>query len=169
MIERMSAKIANKINHYDSSSDVEVMEYALKILLNLFSVVLICFIVGIITNQLKEIFLAFFSFALLRAFSGGFHFKSLVVCSIISSCVFIFISFISINLMVTQLLNIVSLFIVWFRAPVNVHINTQIPRQILRYFKFVSIIIVAINLFVGSSIFALSYMIQALSLLTKRL
>ncbi|MDP5272556.1 accessory gene regulator B family protein [Chengkuizengella axinellae] len=169
MIERISTNIARKINYYDPTSDVEIMEYGLKIILNLLSVVLICFIVGSLIDKVGEIFLAFFAFAILRMFSGGFHFKSLDICAIVSACIFISIPIVVINNHVINMLNIVSLIIVLFRAPVNIHSNTKISMNSIPYFKIISIIIVAFNLLIGSSVIALSFFVQALTLFTKRI
>ena len=87
-------KIINK-------NDTEIYAYLFDSILSSFTYDLLAILIGIITNKLFESLIFLYVTAAIRKFSGGYHAKTKIRCTILSYSVFIFylitISLITIN------------------------------------------------------------------------
>ncbi len=167
MIKRPSRTIAvwlKKANPEETAS-IEVMEYALSILINTSLIIIISLGIGYSTGKYGETALALFSFILLRFFSGGVHIRSsfgcmvttIVLCSTIPR-----LPALSKAEMIMFTL-ICILLLLWF-AP-QVDSEAGFNPELKRLFKIVSICIVSSNFIFWSSIISVSFLIQCLTLI----
>lgn len=85
-MNHLSLKIVEfiKKSNPEQTHSIEIMHYALSIIMNTLLIIMTSLCIGGLTGQLKETFLALFSFILLRMSSGGVHLKSARACNIVS-------------------------------------------------------------------------------------
>lgn len=167
MIESIAGRWVNWIKSNDPNNPFthEFLFSTSKAMLNLIFCYAIVLAVGYLNGRLLETFLALQSFVTLRLFSGGFHFKSLDLCTIVSSALIIPIPFLAgiLDASVVMILNSVSLALVIIYAPTNLKSTVWTDRA-KPIFKAISICIVLYNFFENSAIFAISLALQALLL-----
>jgi accessory gene regulator B len=88
LIETLSRSIAHKIKAVDPegiTASVNVMAYALGVYLNFFLTAALVALVGFFTHSFVMTIVSFVAFCVIRFFSGGFHFKSLTLCSFVTA------------------------------------------------------------------------------------
>lgn len=170
MIERLSSKLAASLK--GSVPDHPISEAKLKfgihIILNTVLTISVAVILGIIIDDLSGVMLSLFSFALLRAVSGGIHVKIAVLCIIVSAGSAAAISFTNLLSMPSWLLNslnAVSLLLILCFAPSRIEKQTRIPAKYYPLLKLISFVIVAMNFFIDSPILAVTWFIQGLTLI----
>ncbi|MFE4569994.1 accessory gene regulator B family protein [Paenibacillus chitinolyticus] len=110
MILNASAVIARKIKEWnpEETIDEERMTYALALQINKYGVIFISLLAGLFLGSVVQCIIAMVSFALLRRFTGGYHFRSLTMCTLMTAAIIVFSSKLPINNLYTVLLNIVS-------------------------------------------------------------
>ncbi|MCC3381057.1 accessory gene regulator ArgB-like protein [Paenibacillus farraposensis] len=165
MLERLSRRIANELKRVDPDGpgSVEVLAYAIGIKLNWYSGLILTILFGWLLGDVINALLAFFSFVVLRKFSGGLHFRSLTVCAIFSAALFAAIPLIHLGHDGMLLLTAISTAIVLCMAPrKSKDLN---PSGLDPYLKWISIAIVLTNFIIQSPIIALSFTAQAVLLL----
>ncbi|MDO3675585.1 accessory gene regulator ArgB-like protein [Paenibacillus ehimensis] len=167
MIKRPSRTIAVWLKNANpkETASIEVMEYALSILINISLIIIISLGIGHSTGKYGETALALFTFILLRFFSGGVHLQSsfgcitttVVLCStiphlpVLSKSEMLIFTFICILLLL-------------FFAP-QVDSETGLKPELKRLLKIISICIVSSNLVLWSSVIAFAFLIQCLTLI----
>ncbi|KPV60695.1 hypothetical protein QJ48_03935 [Paenibacillus sp. A3] len=171
MIESMAKKWVNWIKATDPEFPVSraILEYAALVTLNLGSVLLLSSIIGLISGKSIETLIGLSAFVILRMFSGGFHFRSLDVCAIISAILLTLIPHITMLLderVISMTINGISLVVVTLKAPTSLR-NTRYTDEIRPIFKAVSILIILSNFFFQSPVLTLSFFTQALLLLPR--
>lgn len=165
MIESISRSISRKIKQSDPEGNVsvEVMEYAIGVKLNLFLTILLTSLLGLMTNELYNSLLALTSFAILRRFSGGLHMKSLTMCAVASSLLFIMIAHIHINNMAIIILTATNTVIFLLFSPNTIEeVN---PSKLDPYLKLISTLIVLSSLILMSSTVTLAFVAQGILIL----
>ncbi|WP_010494994.1 accessory gene regulator B family protein [Paenibacillus elgii] len=155
----------------------DVLRYQYAVTLNFVSYVGLAAIGGLLTGHFAETMLAAGSFTLLRVFSGGFHFRSLDVCAIVTAAIFVAIPLLVAGPLAgyTALLTATAAVLVATRAPTNLQ-NTQWVRgsdctrlaTVKRAYKAIAVAIVLTNFIVDSDVMALAFITQALLLLPRR-
>ncbi|WP_180984563.1 accessory gene regulator B family protein [Paenibacillus sp. F4] len=165
MLEKLSKRIATAIKKADPDGpgSVEVLTYSIGIKLNWYSGLILTILFGWIVGEVLNSLLAFFSFVVLRKFSGGLHFKSLTVCAIFSAALFAAIPLIHLGHDGTLLLTAISAVIVLCIAPrKSEDLN---PSGLDPYLKWISLVIVFSNFLIQSPVIALSFTAQTVLLL----
>ncbi|MEK4261563.1 MULTISPECIES: accessory gene regulator ArgB-like protein [Paenibacillus] len=154
-----------KKNNPEQTHSIEIMHYALSIILNTLFIIMTSLCIGGLTGQLKETFLALCSFGLLRASSGGAHLKSVWACNIISIFICSLIPHIA-NLIHNHFIwiNLFSLLVMILFAP-NPDGNAQIPKEWYLGLKVISISLVALNFWFHSSVIGLSFLLQSFTVI----
>ncbi|MEC0233621.1 accessory gene regulator B family protein [Paenibacillus kribbensis] len=165
MLEGLSRRIAKGIKRADPEGpgSLEVLAYAIGIKLNWYTGLMLTVLFGWILGDMINALLAFFSFVVLRKFSGGFHFRSLTLCAVFSAALFASIPLIDLSHNGTLLLTAMSALVVLWVAP-NKSKDLN-PSELDPYLKWISIAIVLINFILQSPIVALSFTAQAVLLL----
>ncbi|WP_342419874.1 accessory gene regulator B family protein [Paenibacillus sp. FSL H8-0168] len=165
MLERLSRRIALGIKRADPDGpgSADVLTYIIAIKLNWYSGLILTLLFGWVLSDVLNALLAFFSFVVLRKYSGGLHFKSLTVCAVFSAALFAGIPLIPLGHDGTLLLTSITALVVLCVAPNNFEdIN---PSKIDPYLKWVSLVIVLTNFIIQSPVIALSFAAQAILLL----
>lgn len=171
MIQHLSFKLASalKVRVPDHPGSVDVMAYALSFILNTLSVILLSIFISLLTGRTTEAVIVLLAFSLLRQVSGGFHLKSGMLCILVSSAGVTAISLVpqlqSATVFTTTLIALV-LTIVF--APSKIDQQTKIPKKFYPALKLLAALMVSTNLFLGSSVLAITFLVQALTLIRGR-
>jgi accessory gene regulator B len=152
----------------EQTASVDVMKYALIGIINTVGTLLVSLLIGLITGKFIETILALSAFALLRFFSGGYHLKTPSSCIIVSSLIICSIPHIPLNGTAQASLMIISSLLVLVYAPSNIRGFARLPEKYFPILKLISIMIISTNWLLGSSIFAVAYFLQSISLIRLR-
>ncbi|WP_081419030.1 accessory gene regulator B family protein [Paenibacillus sp. Leaf72] len=120
MIEFISQRMALFIKRLDpeGSVSVEVMAYSLGNRICSATIIAVTLIIGIATESFIQTLIGLVAFWTLRKFTGGFHFKSLTTCVIVSTCLLSIIPHIVLSgtVMIILILLSLTLLICWSRG-----------------------------------------------------
>ncbi|WP_158289288.1 accessory gene regulator B family protein [Paenibacillus flagellatus] len=167
MIEALAEKVAVSIKKADSRGTVSVavMKYALIIVINFTIPVAASLAIGLVTDAFYWTSLTICAFTLLRAFSGGFHFRSPVLCMIATTVITATPAHFVLSKNLIILLTIIGLFLIAILAPANIKGYARMPEKFFPLMKMASIVIVGSNFFIQSSAFAILFFAQGLLLI----
>ncbi|WII39220.1 accessory gene regulator ArgB-like protein [Paenibacillus thiaminolyticus] len=169
MIEGLANKLALRIKEADPEGEtsVEVMEYALGVILNFIFTVLISCLIGWMTGKLLDTIIVVVGFGALRYFSGGVHMKSLTACTIVSVAIFSIVPHIVLSSTLVIIFTSIVIIIMILFSP-NTYEETV--NRVLTNFtlKAASALIVLPNLYFQSSSIALIFLIQAILILPRK-
>lgn len=166
----LAYKIAELIKRTDPerTHSIEVMQYALGIILNTLFIFITSVLLGWFTGRMGDTLLVFFSLATLRMCSGGTHLKSVWACNIVSIIICVVIPPLSLFLDDMLLfINIVSLVVMLFFAP-RPDNNAHISKEAYPWLKVISVLLVALNFIIGSSVIGLAFLVQSLTIIPLR-
>ncbi|WP_276354610.1 accessory gene regulator ArgB-like protein [Cohnella caldifontis] len=168
MVEQLANKIAVKIHETnpEGTASVEVMRYALVGLLHNGFTISAALIVGLFAGTFSETLLGVVSLMTLRLVSGGYHFSSMLACSIFSFSVFVAIPFIPVNHETALIVNAVSLVLCLIFSPSNIKEHIRVSEKYFFVFKLLSIMMVVSNFFLLNPIITLGFFAQSLLLIT---
>lgn len=168
MVASLAEKIATSIKNanQEQTASIEVMKFALTVILNSFITMILIFIVGLVTGRFVDTLVVMFIFALIRAVSGGYHFKNSVLCMITSTVVIGIIPHIPLeNGTLNYVLLIISWILVAIFAPSNIRNVTRFPESSYPVLKIISLILVSINFIISNPMITITYFVQSLSLI----
>lgn len=160
--------VALKRANQEETASIEVLKYSIHILLNPLITVILSLLIASVFDKTTEVIIVLISFALLRAFSGGYHFEKTEVCILFTTALAITLSFASFSVPVIIGLTGASIILVLIYAPYSKVRNTLIPAKFDPYLKLISLVIVCSNFFFLSSLLSASFLFQALTLITVR-
>lgn len=173
MIDGLAAKLANGIKktNPEKTASVEVMQFALIILINGLITFVLALLIGFLTGKFVETVLILLAFILLRFVTGGFHFDSSIKCTVVSTGLAILLPHVPITFqMLNLLLGVLSLILILMYAPANIEGHTRIPPKFYPHLKVIALILVSSNFIIGSPSLSLGFFVQSLTLVnfTKR-
>ncbi|MBG9786589.1 accessory gene regulator ArgB-like protein [Brevibacillus laterosporus] len=168
MVEKFSKKLATLIHEANPQSSVPVLNYSISVTLNFLAILIITILIGYFFDRLAETMTALLSFVLLRAFSGGYHLKSLDGCVVVTVGIMVLIPYIPMASITTVVLTAISALLVLIQAPNNVYDEVRVPREKHLFFKIVSVLIVCSNFVFISPILSLSFFVQSILLIPKK-
>lgn len=170
MIEWMAGRMAEGIKKRapDHPASVAVMRHALAVLINTISILLLSIAIGAATGKLLEVLVVLISFAALRMVSGGVHLESGTWCVIITTVGATTISHLEFSQGWTIGLTIAAIVLAAWFAPTDIHKQSRIPQEHYPKLKAISVLIIASNFIVGSSIVAASFFVQTVLLIPGR-
>lgn len=163
MIETLSRSIAHKIKAVDPegiTASVNVMAYALGVYLNFFLTAVLVVITGLLTNSLGMTIVSFTAFCVIRFFSGGFHFKSLTLCSFVTAALIAPIPHIEIMRTYVLLLTIITGLIFLRFSPNMDEETTNMNPKYYPAMKVISLMLVFSNIFIQSDVLTLTFLVQ---------
>ncbi|MEF3312588.1 accessory gene regulator B family protein [Paenibacillus sp. GYB004] len=168
-IEQFAEKMATSLKQSNPDINVSIprMRYALAGLINVGLVLALTGGLGAITGSAAGALTAMAAFVLLRTFSGGYHVKSLELCVIVSTLLFVLIPMVPFPDKYTAFLTVLVALIVAIRSPVP-HESNRIPAASYPFLKAISIMVVCSNLFIGSAVIALAFAAQAILLIPSK-
>lgn len=151
----------------DETLSLPVLKYSLSVILNLLFGILLTCIFGLITGEVTQALKSLLYFSLLRFFSGGFHFKSLDVCVIVSALLFSGVPLVPpMASYIVFILTTISLVLILIMTP-SMGENQPIGKRKFIY-KITAVVIVSINFFGLSQLYAITIFIQSLTLIPRR-
>lgn len=170
MIEAFAEKLAIRIKETnpEQSASVAVMKYSLILLMTTAGGFLLTMTIGILLGEPRQTLLALISFAVLRFFSGGYHFKSTLMCILASTAVLAPLPYIQLNDATFYCLMAISLLLLLIFAPTNIRGHSKIPEKYYPALKITSAVLVATNFYIHSDVMALAFFIQAVTVSISR-
>lgn len=170
MIDTLSNKMASSIKKHvpDHPASQAVLKYALAIILNITLIIGLTLGISLLTGKTMEAGTLLISFALLRQVTGGLHLKSGTVCVLFTTSLFTTLSFITVDQVYTQIMNGLSLTVVLWLAPIGIEKQTRIPKRHYPKLRVIAVILILVNVIVGSPVIAASYFAQSVSLILAR-
>ncbi len=167
MIEVWAEKLAvliKKSNEKETAS-VAVMKYALIIVINFLIPYTSALIFGWITGKFVETLICVFAIVLVRAVSGGYHFQSVTVCSIVTFLAASLPPHLSFPQEAVIYVNGISFILFALLAPANIKGYARMPEKFFLIMKGISLVIVGGNLILQLPLLTMVFALQALSLL----
>lgn len=140
---------------------VDVMVYALSIIVNTMSIAGLTLLAGAITGEFWRTLLMLAAFAGFRFLTGGYHLKSGAFCIAVSTAVLAAAPHLTLNGLWTQLLTGAALIAVLLLAPANYDQYARISPRHYPLLKAAAAVIVASNFLIGSDALAIVFGIQA--------
>lgn len=161
----LKISLAIKKTNPEETVSVEVMQYALSIILNTLLTFIVSLSIGLILNNLKETLIFYISLSLLRVFSGGVHLKSATACNIVTILICSMTPYLfQLTDTILWFVTAISLILVLLFAP-NPDKNTQIPVKWYPSLKLISVIMVCLNFFIASSVIGLAFLVQSVTII----
>ncbi|WP_379162008.1 accessory gene regulator ArgB-like protein [Paenibacillus sp. sgz5001063] len=148
----------------EETSSLEVMQYALNIILNTLFTFLAAMVIGLFFNNVLATIVFYISFSLLRICSGGFHLKTAWACNITTALLCSLTPLMNPVGQALWILNVVSVIIMLVFAP-NPDKNAQIPLRWFPALKLISVGLVSVNFLIGSSVIGLAFIVQSLTVI----
>lgn len=166
MIDAIALKIATTLKraNEEETPSIEVMKFALIIVLNTLMTVLLSLFFGWITGKFLETLTVMFCFVLLRFFSGGLHLKSAVNCTISSTLTIVLIPHIPLTDLISYIMVAISLFLILLFAPSDIR-HSRLPEKYFPVLKFISLAVVLGTVFFSLHLLSLTYFVQSVSLI----
>jgi len=167
LIEAISHRIALGIKAQvpEHKASVAVLQYAVNLVLNTFSIVGFSLLAGVLTGRLSEAVIVLVSFALLRQVSGGYHLKSGMLCIAVSTIGVTIVSFADFNPLITLIMNGIAFILALIYAPSRIEKQTRIPVRYFKYLKLIAILMIIVSALIGNSVLAAAFMVQSLTLI----
>ncbi|MFC3745742.1 accessory gene regulator ArgB-like protein [Paenibacillus sp. GCM10012306] len=166
-MNKLAYKISSLIKNTnpEETSSVEVMQYALNIILNSILIFLGTLLISWLLGNLNESIIFIIFFSSLRFLSGGFHLKTATACNIVTILLCTLTPYlITFPNNRVWIINLISLLIMFLFAP-NPDKNAQIQPQLYPTLKILSIILVSLNFFISSTVIGLAFLVQSLTII----
>lgn len=167
MVERLSLRLANwlKSELPDHPYSVARLQFGFHLFLNTIFTLLAASILGLIIGSFRETMLVLFAFGLLRMISGGYHFKSPVVCIVGTAAVSVVLPLIELSFFYITIINMTNLVLTITFSPSRIEEQTRIPTKYFPLLKIGSSALVASNFLFQSQLLAITWLVQVLSLI----
>lgn len=153
-IESMATVAARRLKQWNPyiRSDVDEIRFTLAYWFNYYGVIVITLLIGLLSHHVINCAMALIALSVLRQLTGGYHFKSLTVCAIVSVIFAVVSAFLDYAPVFIEILNLVAFGIVV--SCVGKGRN-----------KTAGLIVIASNMIYCSPVIATAFIIQALSIL----
>ncbi|WP_249900433.1 accessory gene regulator B family protein [Paenibacillus sp. PK3_47] len=162
----MAAGIKNTVPEHPASH--AVLKFAIAAVLNVSFIISLTLGISVFTGQTSKAVLILISFALLRQVSGGVHLKSGTKCVLFTVTLFTLLSYADLPGIYIQSMNLISLSLVLWLAPIGIDRQTRIPKRYWPLLKVIAAALILSNFLIGSSVIAASFLAQSVSLLIAR-
>lgn len=167
MIETLSLRIAQYIKRVnpEETVSVDIMKYALMILLNGLAIAIFSVIFGSLTGKFTETVLTMAAFVCLRFVSGGRHLGSSDSCVFWSTLAMVALPHIPVTTwIVWGMIGVTMIFVLCF-VPYNMHEQVRFPEKYYPLLKLLSFLLVSSNLIWMSATVAKAFFFQSLFLI----
>lgn len=142
-IDNSIKRIKKKYPEYDEDK-IEVIAYGLEALYVLISKTLVIFLIALVFGVLKEVFLIFISYGLLRTTAFGMHAKKSSHCYAISIILFIgmgiLCKYVDLNLYVKLIITGLSFITMVIYAPADTYKRPLLSAKKRKIYKIITII-----------------------------
>ncbi|WP_341282283.1 accessory gene regulator B family protein [Paenibacillus sp. FSL H8-0537] len=171
MLETFSRRLAISIKAIvpEHPASEARLQYALSLILNALFIISGALLIALFTGKLGGVLAALISFAVLRQASGGLHLKSGTMCVVVSIGVATALSFTPAFSSGTLLvINSINLLLALLFAPSDIEKQSRISRRFYPVLKLISVVIISSNLWIESSIIALTLLVQCVTLILAK-
>ncbi len=167
VLDTLANRIAISIKkaNPEQTHSVEVLTFALILLINGLTSFAIALFVGALAGKLLLTALGIMGFVLLRFCSGGFHFQSSITCTIVSSAIFIVIPHIPLNDTWGLVITILSLILILIYAPARIEQHSNIPKKYYPLLKSIAFVLVSMNFVIQLPVLTIAFFGQAVLLI----
>lgn len=149
-------------------TSIAVIKFALQLLIGAALTLAFAIILSLFTGKTAETLLVLLSFGMLRAVSGGFHFKSALACVITTVLASNILAYSTFEYTTILILNGTSVLLALLFAPSRIERQTRIPKKYYPMLKVISLLIISTNFIIMSPILASTFSLQAITLLRIR-
>ncbi|MBW7477659.1 accessory gene regulator B family protein [Paenibacillus oenotherae] len=163
---KLALGLKNRVPSHHGS--VAVFQFAFEVLLNIIGALMLTLFISLFTGQILATCLALTALAALRMVSGGAHFKYSSLCTLVTAIVANFASLSDFPAIYVVVATSISVVIALIYAPSRIEEQTRIPKKYFPVLKLISVILIASNYLIGSSIIAVTFLIQSLTLIRKK-
>ncbi|MNK43729.1 accessory protein regulator protein B [compost metagenome] len=170
LIDKLCNKLLNKLLIYQEHlPPQDVIFYFLKLIIHNLITIMLILITGISFDVLNKIILSAIAFAVLRTFAGGRHIKSSEICILASVLMLLFISLFShyIANYITYV-NILTLSLTVTFSPLVTIKKKLLSKKKKLHLKVVSITLVLTSFYLNNIYIAISFLIEALLLISMK-
>ena len=161
--ERLAVWLKNEVPDHPYS--VARLQFGFHLFLNTVLTLLAASILGVLLGSYKETMQVLAAFAMLRMISGGYHFKSAMVCIVVSAGVAALLPHINLSSTNILFLNMINLLLTALFSPSGIENQTRIPPKYYPHLKIVSSLLVASNFIWQPPLLAVTWFPQAVTLL----
>jgi len=155
-IESISCRLAVIVANKASSGNVENIRFTLAYFIGFFTVIISSSLIGLLTGRFAETLIAMITFYYFRKYTGGYHFRSLTVCTAVSATLLASIPHIPIDKSAAFILSAGCLPFVLAR------------RSVIKRDKIASVIIVVLCMIVALPSVSLALLSQLITLIPRR-
>lgn len=168
MIEAISERVSSYLYRHNEKQDVSraVMKFALIGILTNGIIVVLSLLIGWADGMFAGTLLSLLSMAALRFLAGGHHISPPMLCVVLSTLAVTLTPFVPDSPYIVYGGTIASLLIAGIFAPADLEKSTRISKRMLRWMKYASVLLVAVNFFVQSYIVATAFFIVSLTLIS---
>ncbi|PWW37425.1 MULTISPECIES: accessory gene regulator ArgB-like protein [Paenibacillus] len=167
MIEMISYRLAkglkDNIPHHPASMDV--FRFSIAAIINALSIIIFTLLISLWTDKINEATIVLIAFAILRQVSGGIHLNSGDKCVLVTTLLFTAITFTGYLKDYTMIMTVLSMILALIYAPSRIENQSRIDPKHYPFLKLLSIIIIATNLLIDSSVLAATFFVQCLTLI----
>lgn len=151
-IEVLAHKVAVTLKRWnpDITAHVEDIRYGAAYFINYYSVIIVSLIIGLFSGEFLWTGVSLVAFGILRKYTGGYHFKSLTGCAIVTIVLLSLIPHLRINTLWVQSLNIISilLIVLFVESKTN---------------RYMGAMLIMTNVLFASPTISLAFFVQALT------
>ncbi|MBW4085810.1 accessory gene regulator B family protein [Paenibacillus sp. S150] len=167
MIDTISARLARGIKNTvpEHPASLAVLKFAIAVVLNVAFIIALTLGASLFTGNTTEAALILISFAMLRQVTGGVHLKSGTACVLLTTALFTLLSYVDMNTAYVQVLNVTSLALVLWLAPIGIERQTRIPKRHWPKLKGIAAALIILNILFCSPVIAASFFVQSITLL----
>ncbi|WP_197081244.1 accessory gene regulator ArgB-like protein [Gordoniibacillus kamchatkensis] len=165
-IDNLATRWTNFIrSNYQNAASEKVLFYAISLSINTFLSYFCTLLICAFTNHLQQAVIVIVMYSLLRTTSGGVHLSTSLRCCTYSILMFTIISHISFDfnyMHIGLIITILSSLILMRTAPEGIKNISRIPEKHYPLLKLISVALVLSNIYIGSSIIAIAFFVQAI-------
>jgi len=167
IIDKLALKIAVFVRKHNPDAGSEIaLKYSASLLINTISATTISLTICAVTGHFWNGLAALFFFTLLRYVSGGFHLTSSLSCCLMTIGIMTLLAHADFEYWYLGFaFNILSILILLFKAPDGIEKISRIDPKYYPLLKVISVVLVASDFFIHSSLLSAVFLTQALTLL----
>jgi len=167
MVEKISYRLAHwlKSELPEHPYSVARLQFGFHLILNTILTLSAATLLGLLFGNLRDTMLVLLAFGLLRMISGGYHFKSPVVCIVGTAVVSVLLPRLELSIFYITIINLANVVLTIIFAPSRIEEQTRIPTKYFPLLKISSTALVASNFLFQSPLLAITWLVQVLSLI----
>ena len=167
LIDRWIFRIADfSVNNNPNSPSRDSIIFVFRLLALIVLTTLITLLACGITGHLYEGFLIVGATILIKIFIGSLHFRSIVLCTIVSSISMIALAFLpkAHSPFIMCILSGIAIVLIYIYAPKNIVVFMRLRQDQIPHLKWVAILLVVLNLFLQIPLFIDAFLFHVVSI-----